>query len=36
MRIAIYHPATLLGKELRERVGDVPALAGDIQLLSTR
>jgi len=36
MRIAIYHPTTLLGKELRERVGDVPALAGDVQLLSTR
>jgi len=37
MRIAIYHPATLLGKELRERLGDVPELAAaDVQLLSTR
>lgn len=36
MRVAIVHPTTLLGKELRERLGDFAALAGDVQLLSTR
>jgi aspartate-semialdehyde dehydrogenase len=36
MRVAIYHPMTLLGKELREQLANESALASDVQLLATR